>query len=154
MSHVQPDKPALKCTLSLPPKVKLGDPVPLTFTLENTGGTPLKALNWNTPLEGFFGNYLSIAGPSGEVRYEGPMVKRGSPEADEYVRIPAGGKAQATVDLALPYGLTKPGRYTVTFKGSLFDVTAEPVPRSSDKFAGMKLTCPAATFELQAPSRQ
>jgi peptidyl-Lys metalloendopeptidase len=155
MSHVQPDiNPALKCSLTLPPKIKLGEPIPLSFTLENTGSTALKVLNWNTPLEGFFGKYLSIAGPSGEVRYEGPMVKRGAPEADEYVTIAAGGKAQATVDLALPYRLTKAGRYTVTFKGSLFDVTTEPVPRSSDKLAGMKLSCPAATFELQAPPRQ
>jgi hypothetical protein len=141
---------ALLCSLSVPPVLQLGEPIPLTFTLENPGRTPLRVLNWNTPFEGFFGNYLSITGPAGPVRYEGPMVKRGMPEADEYVALGAGKKVKATVDLALPFRLAKPGRYTVAFTGTLFDVTAEPTPRSSDRFTGMKLSCPAASFELQA----
>jgi peptidyl-Lys metalloendopeptidase len=145
---------ALHCKLSAPPTIKLGDPVHLTFAIENTGKTPLRVLNWNTPLEGFFGNYLSITGPAGALQYEGPMVKRGMPERDEYVSIGAGREVEATVDLALPYRFAQPGRYTVAFKGTLFDVTDAPIPRSSDKFTGMTISCPAATFELQAPLRR
>lgn len=140
----------LSCKLAMPSAVKTGEAIPLTFTLENRGSQSLRVLSWNTPLEGFFGKYLLITGPAGPVKYEGPLVKRGKPERDEYVVLAAGRDAAATVDLALPYRITQPGRYTVSYTGSLFDVTTQPIPRPPEKFTSMKLDCPAVEFELQA----
>ena len=142
----------LICRLALPPAIKLGDPVPLTFTLENPGKRTLRALTWNTPLEGFFGSYLKVDGPAGPIKYEGPMAKRGLPERDEYIVVKARGRATATVDLALPYRIAQPGRYTVTYRGSLLDVTAGPIPRAPEKFTGVQLECPAVSFELLSAS--
>jgi hypothetical protein len=140
----------LRCSLTLPAVVRSGDAVPLVFTLENTGASALRVLKWNTPLEGFFGNYLQITGPAGDIRYEGPMVKRGAPEDEDYIALKPLEKKTVTVDLALPYRIAQPGRYTVHFTGNLVDVTAEPAPRPLEKFKSMKLRCPTATFELRA----
>jgi len=52
----------------------------------------------------------------------------------------------------LPYRIAQPGRYTVTYRGSLLDVTAGPIPRAPEKFTGTPLDCPAASFELLASS--
>jgi len=141
---------ALHCKLAIPAAVKAGDAIPLGFTLENRGQLLLHVLNWNTPLEGFFGKYLLITGPAGPVPYEGPQVKRGAPERDEYLLLAPGQKAEATVDLALPYRIAKPGRYKVSYAGSLYDVTTLTVPRKTENFTGMKIHCPAVEFELQA----
>jgi len=158
---------ALDCKLAIPAVVKAGaagsptgspaNPlaIPLKFTLQNRGKVSLRVLNWNTPLEGFFGNYLLVTGPDGPVPYEGPMVKRGAPERDEYVVIAPGQKVEADVDLALPYRIVKPGRYKVSYVGSLFDVTTAAIPRKLEQFSAMKLHCEAMEFELQtSPPRR
>ena len=67
----------LACRLVLPARAKVGAPVPLRFELSNRGTRDVRVMRWNTPLEGWLGNYLTVAGASGDLPYTGPQVKRG-----------------------------------------------------------------------------
>ena len=136
----------LVCKLSAPNRVEAGQPVPLRFTLANRGTAAAHVLNWATPFEGWFGPYVQVMRNGNLLRYAGPMVKRGDPGPDEYVAIAAGRSRHATVDLAQPFDFTEPGRYRVTPRISLFDVTTGP-PRRRDAMLPMKLDCP--TLEIQ-----
>lgn len=142
--------PSLECHLSVAAETRLGKPVWLTFELRNTSPAALYVLNWNTPLEGFFGRYLTVRGPDGEVAYQGPMVKRGPPEPDEYVRVKAGGSARARVDISLVYEIRKPGRYEATFAGRLHDVSDARVThsRGMDQLKPLPLSCPAVQWQV------
>lgn len=114
--------PYLDCRLRMPETVIPGRPVRLAFELLNKGAVPVRVLAWNTPLEGWFGSFLKLERDGVEIPYQGPMVKRGAPAADDYVRIAPAAKAAATLDLAQVYSTAAPGLYTVTFTGSLHDV--------------------------------
>ena len=119
--------------------------------ITNGSGSSLRVLKWNTPLEGWKGTVLRVTrdGRDGEERlaYQGPMLKRGDPQGDAYVEIPAGGKVDATVDLAEVYDVSRPGTYKVEVDGDLIDVTSEPVPRPRDRHQAMPLDCGAVTFK-------
>jgi hypothetical protein len=122
-------------------------PSSLRFELTNGSGSPLQVLKWNTPLEGWKGTVLRVSRDGEELPYQGPMLKRGDPQGEAYVEIPAGGKVDATVDLAEVYDVSRPGTYKVEADGDLIDVTSEPVPRPRDRHQGLPLDCEAVTFE-------
>jgi hypothetical protein len=134
-------KPALSCRLGAQA------PASLRFELANGSGSALRVLKWNTPLEGWKGTVLRVTRNGEELQYQGPMLKRGDPQGDAYVEIPAGGKVDATVDLADVYDMSRPGTYKVEVDGDLIDVTSEPVPRPRDRHQAMPLDCGAVTFK-------
>ena len=116
--------PGLECRLRLPAAVRAGEPVPLQFELINRGKSVLHVLNWNTPLEGWFGRFLRVTFDGLEIPYQGPQVKRGLPEAGDYVAVGAGRSVRATLDLTQAYAMTAAGSYRIAFDGWLHDVTA------------------------------
>ncbi len=71
------------------------------------------------------------------------MMKRGAPGRGEYVEIAAGGRAEATVDLAEVYDLTRPGRYRVAVDRDLLDTTADgaSLPRDLSLHQAVPLRC-------------
>jgi len=142
----------LRCSLTAPASVAARQPVPLRFTLMNRGAAAVQVLEWGTPLEGWFAAYVDVSRDGATVPYRGPMVKRGDPAADEYLRIPAGGKRRAEVDLAQPFDLTVPGVYRVRPRITLFDVVAAgtPVPRPRDQLVSQTLNCPELQIEVKA----
>jgi hypothetical protein len=147
---------ALECHLEAPPVQMAGGPVLVRFRLRNPGRQPLSVLDWHTPLEGLLADIFSIRTAAGgqPLRYTGPLVKRGDPEADEYVEIAPGGEASEEVDLAAAYDLSRPGRYTVSFKGPLRDVTSPAsVPRPRDDHVGLPVTCNTLEIEIVDGSR-
>ena len=123
------------------------------FTLANRTDAPLWALRWNTPLEGWQGTIFELTSGGAEIPYTGPMVKRGDPGREDYVEIPAGGKAEATVDLSLVYDLGKPGTYRLRVDGGLQDLTADPgtVPRPRDRHEPEPLDCPEIEINVGEP---
>jgi hypothetical protein len=133
--------PALSCRL------EVRAPSSLRFELTNGSGPALRVLKWNTPLEGWKGTILRVTRDGEELQYQGPMLKRGDPQADAYVEIAAGGRADATVDLAEVYDVSRPGTYKVEVDGELIDVTTEPAPRPRDRHQPMPLDCGAVTFK-------
>lgn len=94
----------------------------LSFTLTNNNKDDYYVLTWNTPLEGFYGNFLDVTRDGENVLYKGIMTKRVNPLADDYTFIPAGGKAEATLNLNKGYDVSRPGHYKVTLGPLLLDV--------------------------------
>jgi len=138
---------ALSCTLSVVQPRAGARVVTLSFTLRNGSDRPVAVLGWNTPFDGWFGEYLDITRDGVPVAYQGPVAKRGVPDADDYVKLKARGRRTATIDLAAAYAVTQPGCYRVTFRGVLHDVRAEGAPRSAD-LNPAALDCSAAEFSI------
>lgn len=141
---------ALVCHISVPAKVILGKAVPMTFVLSNRGKTTVNVLKVNTPLEGFYGKYLQISSPHGELEYNGAMVKRAEPTREEYISIKPRAKRSKTLDLASVYDLKLPGKYELTFTGRLVDVTTGKIPRGFTEQNALDIDCPVVRFEIVA----
>ncbi|HVF62186.1 MAG TPA: hypothetical protein VNJ70_20435 [Thermoanaerobaculia bacterium] len=146
-----PAAPALVCRLKAEPPLAAGGPVAVRLTLENPGTAPLYFLRWNTPFEGWEGTVFEVISPEGAaLRYRGPLVKRGDPEREEYVELPAGGAVSAAADLAEVYDLVAPGRYRVRVPGALVDATADAasLPRPRDAHRSVPLACGELTVDV------
>lgn len=138
----------ITCKMSVPAKVRAGSPVSLTFELGNKGKKALYVLNWNTPLEGFFGRYLIVTGPQGEVEYGGAMVKRALPRREEYVILQPGGKVAKTVNLATVYEMKAAGSYRIEFVGPISDATTGKIPRAFEQQTAPTIDCAPVTVEI------
>ena len=85
-----------------------------------------------------------------KLAYEGPLMKRGDPGADDYVEVPAGKSVTGTADLAAAYGIEEPGTYRVVFTRGLADVVGagEPFPRIRGAHRPRKLSCGPIAIEV------
>jgi hypothetical protein len=150
---------ALRCVLQAPAQAMAGQPVLLRFTVTNTGATPLHVLRWNTPFEGaWFAPFVKVKRDGKALPFQGPMIKRAEPQAEDYLRVDAGQSIDAELDLALPFDLSKPGRYRVQPRIRLHDVFADvdkgtAAPRLRAEHQGADLACPAVEFKLASPKR-
>jgi hypothetical protein len=144
---------ALRCELSVEPRLKVGDPVKVTFRLTNPSGQPLSVLNWHTPLEGLLSNCLQISRGGTEIPYQGPMFKRGDPDADDYVTLAPGASAENTIEAQLAYDFSQPGTYRIAFQGPLMDVATQPaeVPRPLAQHRALPVQCQAVETEIVPP---
>jgi hypothetical protein len=146
---------ALRCTLQAAPRAQVGQRVWMRFTLTNTSAAPLQVLSWNTPFEGaWFAPFVTVRRDGGAaLPYRGPMLKRGDPQAADYLRLEAGQSLNAELDLALPFDLTVPGRYRVQPRIQLIDLmvptAAASAPRPRAQHQGAELACPAVGFTLE-----
>ena len=145
----------LRCALEAPAHAAAGGPVMLRFTVTNTGPEPLQLLRWNTPFEaGWFAPFVAVTRDGQALRWQGPVLKRGDPAAEDYFRLEPGAARTAELDLALPVDLSRPGRYRVVPRIHLVDVfeaRAAMPPRPRAAHAGADLPCPAVTFSLSSP---
>ncbi len=103
-------------------QARAADPVLVRFTLTNTTSEPLTVLKWHTPLEGIRGDIFEVTKDGREVPYIGPEVKRGAPQAEDYVTIEPGASVSVEVDLAKAYALSSAGRYGVELEAGVLDV--------------------------------
>lgn len=126
-------------------------PVTLHWTLKNTSRQRWRVLSWNTPLEGLLNRYLKVSRDGVELGFEGPMLKRGAPSAEDYRLLRPGRSLKADVDLTAGYDLSQPGRYRLEWTGRLHDVAAsgEKVPRELEAMRAIELSCPAVDFTLR-----
>ncbi|WP_228530687.1 MULTISPECIES: protease [Myxococcaceae] len=123
----------LECTLSVAPRVKQGEPMTLRFRLTNRGRETLYVLDWHTPLEGLRSRMLEVKRNGAELPYQGPLVKRAAPTADDYRELAPGASVDGEVDVGLAYDTAAPGRYALGFPGPLMDVAhaRSEVPRET-----------------------
>ena len=89
--------------------------VEILFIVHNEGHTPVNLLKRNTPLEGLLTDCLIVLVNGKKVPYDGKLVKRGDPEPDEFVVIPAGGNVNAKVDLTDGYHIEPGAEVEVSF---------------------------------------
>lgn len=143
----------LECVTSVPASVRAGEPVELRFQLTNRTAQPLYVLTWRTPLEGLLGNDFQITRDGTDVPYQGPMVKRGNPGAEDYATLAPGASVDARVELSLAYDMKQPGRYRIAFRGELMDVAEKQtdVPRSLDQHRSRPVSCPVVETAVTAP---
>jgi peptidyl-Lys metalloendopeptidase len=143
----------LECGLSVPPSVRAGQPVEVLFRLTNRTTQPLFVLTWRTPLEGLLGNDFEVSRDGTGIPYQGPMVKRGNPRAEDYVTLAPGASVDALVELSLAYEMTQPGRYRIAFRGPLMDVAEKQaeVPRPLEQHRAMPVRCPVVETTISAP---
>ncbi|MEP7154517.1 MAG: hypothetical protein ABI905_01995 [Betaproteobacteria bacterium] len=144
----------IECRMSIPARVHspagARANIPLTFELANKTKKTYNILNWDTPFEGFYGPYLQITGPGGEVEYRGKVVKRGPPTREEYVSIKKGDRRAITINIAPAYDFKAPGKYEIVFDGKLFDATTEKIPRTNELRTATTVECAPVSFELLA----
>jgi len=143
----------LQCALSVAPRLKVGEPVNVTFRLTNPTAQPLYVLNWHTPLEGLLSNCLEITRAGTELPYQGPMFKRGDPDAEEYVTIAPGASVENTIEAQLAYDFSQPGTYRIAFRGPLRDATSKQaeVPRPLAQHRELPVQCQAAETTIVTP---
>jgi hypothetical protein len=145
--------PSLECAMSVSPRGRVGEPVELVFRLRNPTAQPLYVLNWHTPLEGLLSNCLKVTRDGVEIPYQGPMFKRGDPDADSYVTLAPGGSAEEKIEASLAYDFSQPGTYRIEFRGPLMDVATQEaeVPRPLARHSAVPLQCPAVETTIVAP---
>ncbi|MFP2926311.1 protease [Pyxidicoccus sp. 3LG] len=143
----------LDCALSAPAQVKAGEPVEVLFRLSNPTSQPLYVLDWHTPLEGLRNDIFQVTRDGAEVSYQGPMVKRAPPQADDYVTLAPGASVEGRVDVARGYDLSQPGRYKIAFRGQLMDVATrrEDAPQAKGEFRELQVRCPEVETTVVAP---
>lgn len=127
-----------------------GEPVVITFKLENDSDETLYVLKWYTPLEGLGGNVFKVTRDGEEIPYNGPMVKRGDPQGSDYAELRPRSSVSAEVDLSPAYDLSKPGNYQVEFAGKIYDVTSNKstLPRIREKHQGKTVSGNSLSFRI------
>jgi hypothetical protein len=112
----------LKYRLDSRASYKLGEPVDITFFLENLSNQTVWVLKWYTPLEGIKGKIFELVCDGQTILYRGRMVKRGEPKETDYLRVPSGGSVAATVNLCDAYTLSECRECRLKFSGEILDV--------------------------------
>ena len=103
----------------------IGQPVLITFTLENVTEKDVYVLTWYTPLEGIKGNIFKVTRNGIELPYEGRMIKRGNPVREDYIQIKPMGSASSTVDLTPAFNMDVRGEYHVEFIKNIYEPLAK-----------------------------
>jgi peptidyl-Lys metalloendopeptidase len=88
-------------------------------TLTNTSRKTLRIPKWQLPSEVQRSNLFRITHDGQEVGFEGAMVKRGVPTAEDFAILRPGRGYRSTVALGTAYDLSKAGQYTVTYAAPL-----------------------------------
>lgn len=84
--------------------------VVLQFTLRNAGARDVHLLRWGSPFEGaWFGPFVRVSTPQGELPFQGAMRKRGDPSTQDYLLLRAGQTLNAELSLADAYALPAGG---------------------------------------------
>ena len=144
-------RPRLECRVEAVGQYQVGQPVPVRFRLRNRGRFPVAVLDWNTPLEGLLADVFTVKLPGGRpLPWNGPSIKRGEPEAAEYVIIASGGSVVEDVDLTLGYDLRAPGRYKVALRLKLHDVIQPAhAPRPRSRHQPVSLACRGVAITIR-----
>ncbi len=143
----------LRCTVEAPARAPAGQPLMVRFVLTNAGSAPVQVLRWNTPWEGgWFAPFVTVTRDGKPLRYEGPAFKRGDPRVDQYLLLPVRTSLTASLDLALPFNLSQPGRYALKPRIralDAFDARVASAPRARQWQQSLDLACPAVEFALE-----
>lgn len=87
--------------------------------LTNTSRKTLRIPRWQLPSAANESNVFQVSRDGQPVRFDGAMVKRGTPTAADFAIIRAGGTHRTVVDLSTVYDMSLGGNYTVAFNTPL-----------------------------------
>jgi peptidyl-Lys metalloendopeptidase len=105
-SEIQADKAVLGVT----------DDVFVRFTLHNGSKDDLYVLSWQTPLRGVQEDIFDVRRDGKPVQYVGRLYKWATPQAEDFIRIPAGGSVSARVELSSAYDISRSGEYSIQYR--------------------------------------
>lgn len=88
-------------------------------TVTNTSSRTLRIPKWQLPTDVQRSNLFRITRDGVEVGFEGAMIKRGVPTAEDFAILRAGRSYRSVVELGAAYDLSKAGHYTVTYAAPL-----------------------------------
>ncbi|MCI4566508.1 M35 family metallo-endopeptidase [Lysobacter sp. CFH 32150] len=89
------------------------------ITIINTSRHTVRVPKWELPSDFIEAKLFQVSRDGQPVQYEGPMIKRGVPGADEFAILRAGESYRTVVDLSGAYDMAKSGQYVVTFASPL-----------------------------------
>ena len=129
-------------------------PVRLKVILTNTSDQDLSILTWNTPLDDLVTDCLDVSRNGEKVEYDGPMVKRGTPTAKDYVTIKAGQSLETKFPVSAAYDTSKPGTYEVKLKSPIPDIipSVQGLPkalRAENRAPAMQAISHKTTFKVE-----
>ena len=114
-------------SLKADPSYALGDPILVTFAIQNNSGETYQILKWGTPLERpLSGDCLTVKRDGEVVPYDGKLVKRGDPPSEAYLLIKPNERIESTIDISEAYAIDQVGDYTVTINAKFLDAFAVP----------------------------
>ena len=93
-----------------------GEPIMVSFLLENHAQEPLYLLKWYTPLEGIAGDIFMVFYNGKALPYEGILASRGNPKPDSYIMIEPGKGVTTEVDISKVFDFSHQGTYTIKFR--------------------------------------
>jgi peptidyl-Lys metalloendopeptidase len=100
--------------------------LPITFTLTNTSLQSVRILKWGTPFEnGFNRNIFEVWQGDTHVPYTGRLVKRGEPQAEDFITLEPNETISQVLDVADGYAVYDAGDYTISFNSILTIVKAD-----------------------------
>jgi hypothetical protein len=146
----KPQEAVLKFKLEARNSYIIGQPVPITFTLENLTHKDIYVLTWYTPLEGMKSKFFKVTRNGIEFPYEGRMIKRADPVQQDYIHIEPRGSVSSTVDLTLAFRMDVPGEYRIEFTKHIYDLTFDEkaVTRAQADHQGVAISGNTVTFRI------
>jgi peptidyl-Lys metalloendopeptidase len=97
------------------------DDAVVTITYHNDSAEDIYLVRWQTALKGVEDNLFDVRRDGKPVAYTGRLYKRGTPQAEDYVRIPAGGARSAQVELSGLYEMAHTGEYSIRYQVAVAD---------------------------------
>ena len=91
----------------------------LEVIVTNTSNRVARVPKWQLPDATLEARLFRVSVDGKPVAYEGPLVKRGLPTADDFAILRPGESRRTVVDLSAYYDMRQPGQYTVTLASPL-----------------------------------
>lgn len=99
---------------------KAREPLVIRFTLTNISSQPMKVLKWFTPLDGFNSNMFQVYSKDGKpVLYLGRLMKRGLPQAKDYMTINPNQSISMTTTIGEAYAIEHLGEYSIQYRSRI-----------------------------------
>jgi len=135
----------IRCDLSVAKTSRIDAPLLLNMTLTNESSDPLFILTWQTPFDGWRGEFLALSLAGQALEYQGIKVKRGAPAPSDYLQLQPGQQASAEIDLTQAYLLNQRGQYRLDYTAPLLDVSQKPTEPANP----LQLDCPTLFFSRE-----
>lgn len=88
-------------------------------TVTNTSNKTVRVPRWQLPSDFIEAKVFTVTRDGETVDYEGPMIKRGLPTAEDFAILRTGESYRTTIDLSAAYDLSRTGQYVVRFASPL-----------------------------------
>ena len=130
----------------------------LVFEVTNLTGNTIHILKWNTPLEGLNSPCLDVKAGNKKIEYDGIMIKRGSPQEQDFYTLKPGESVSNKIDLTEAYDISTTGTIKVKFNAEKFvyyvdQPLAKAVAASTRGFQQKTKTCIPDSTSWRLPKR-